>query len=110
MFHGIDYPAALAGTPADRLKILPRAIERALTLDPDAPGDDPEAAKTASRKRFLDAAAVLAKAFKLAADTPEADAVKDEVGFFLAVQAAVIKLEATGSSARAVTAAGFAIG
>ena len=34
MFHGIDYPAALAGTPADRLKILPKAIERALTLDP----------------------------------------------------------------------------
>jgi type I restriction enzyme R subunit len=110
MFHGIDYSAALAGTPADRLKILPKAIERALALDPVAPGDDAEVAKTASRKRFLDAAATLAKAFKLAAGTPEADEVKEEVGFFLAVQTAVIKLGATGSSARAVTAADFAIG
>ena len=110
MFHGIDHAAALAGTPADRLKLLPKAIERALALDPAKPGDDAEAAKTASRKRFLDAAAALAKAFKLAAGTPEADAVKDEVGFFLAVQAAVGKLDATGSPARAATAADFAIG
>jgi type I restriction enzyme R subunit len=42
--------------------------------------------------------------------TPEADAVKEEVGFFLAVQAAVIKLDARGSAARAATAADFAIG
>jgi type I restriction enzyme, R subunit len=110
MFHGIGYPAALAGGPADRLKILPKAIERALALDPAAPSDDPEAAKTASRKRFLDAAAALAKAFKLAAGTPEADAVKEEVGFFLAVQTAILKLDAAGSSARAATAADFAIG
>jgi type I restriction enzyme R subunit len=110
MYHGIDYPAALAGKPADRLKVLPKAIERALALDPPKPGDDPEAAKTGSRKRFLDAAAALAKAFKLAAGTPEVDVAKDEVGFFLAVQTAVVKLDAAGFSGRAATAADFAIG
>ena len=110
MFHGLDYQAALAGTPADRLRLLPKAIERALELDAPAPGEDPEAAKTASRRRFLDAAAMLAKAFKLAAGTPEADEAKDEVGFFLAVRAAVLKLDAAGPSGRAASAADFAIG
>ena len=47
---------------------------------------------------------------KLAAGTPEADATKEEVGLFLAVPTAVIKLDATGSAARAATAADFAIG
>jgi type I restriction enzyme R subunit len=28
MFPGVDYPAALAGTPADRLRALPKAIGR----------------------------------------------------------------------------------
>jgi type I restriction enzyme R subunit len=112
MFAGVGYQAALAGSPADRLRILPVAIERALTLEVRADdGDDAaEGARTASRKRFLDAAAALAKAFKLAAGTPEATDAKDEVGFFLAVQAAVQKLDGAGPSARSTAAADFAVG
>jgi type I restriction enzyme, R subunit len=109
MFHGKGYDAALAGTPADRLRLLPTAIERALSLDPVDPAADPEAARTASRRRFLDATAALAKAFKLAAGTKEAEVVKDEVAFFLAVQTAVLKLDAAGPAGRAAVATDFAI-
>lgn len=109
MLYGIGYPAALAATSADRLKILPAAIERALALDPVETGADPAAARTASRKRFLDAAAALSQAFKLAAGTKEADTVKDEVGFFLAVQTAVQELDAAGSTGRSAAAADLAI-
>ncbi len=40
--------------------------------------------------------AALAKAFKLAAGTPEAPTHHEEVGFFLAVQAALLKLDVGG--------------
>jgi type I restriction enzyme, R subunit len=112
MFTSIDYIAALRGTPADRLRILPQAIERALTIEREAAADDTdqEATRQASRRRFLDAAAALVKAFKLAAGTPEADAVKEEVGFFVAVQIAVQKLYSGSGAGRSATSADFAIG
>jgi type I restriction enzyme R subunit len=112
MFTGIDYMAAVRGTPADRLRILPQAIERALTLEREAAAEevDEEAARKASRKRFLDAAAAVVKAFKVAAGTPEADAVKEEVGFFVAVQIAVQKLYSGSGAGRSATSADFAIG
>lgn len=50
------------------------------------------------------------KAFKLAAGTPEADAVKEEVGFFVAVQIAVQKLYSGSGAGRSATSADFAIG
>jgi len=108
MFHGLDYQAALAGTPADRLAVLPKAMS--LILDLEGEGDDPEAKRQAGRKRFLDAVAELTSAFKLAAGTPEADAVKVEVGFFVAVQTAIAKLDDGASPARKSAAADFAIG
>ena len=80
MFHGIPYQTALTGSAKDRLKILPAAIERALMLEPATDGADADTTRTASKKRFLDAAAALAKAFKIAAGTAEAETVKDEVG------------------------------
>jgi type I restriction enzyme R subunit len=114
MFAGIDYQAALAGAPADRLRVLPTALERALTLEASSGGDEGDAAiaeaRTASRKRFLDATAALAKAFKLAAGTPEAADVKQEVSFFLAIQAALQKLDGSSSAARSTAAADFAVG
>lgn len=108
IFHGLDYQTALAGTPADRLTILPKAMS--LVLDLEGEGDDQEAKRKAGRKRFLDAVAELTSAFKLAAGTHEADGVKVEVGFFVAVQAAILKLDGAGSTARRSAAADFAIG
>lgn len=107
MFHGLDYQAALAGTPGDRLAVLPKAMS--LVLDLEGDGADPEAKRAAGRKRFLDAVAELVGAFKLAAGTPDAEAVKVEVGFFVAVQAAIAKLDSGGAAARSAGATDFAI-
>ena len=108
IFHGLDYQTALAGTPADRLAVLPKAMS--LVLDLEGEGADQDAKRKAGRKRFLDAVAELTSAFKLAAGTPEAEAVKVEVGFFVAVQTAIAKLDGGASTARKSAAADFAIG
>lgn len=111
MFHGIDYRAALAGTAADRIKILPKAIDHALSLeleDGKTSDEDPEGRK-ASKRRFMSGASNLIKAFKIASGTPEAHAVNDEVGFFAAVRAAIIKLDAAGSAGRSADDMDFAI-
>lgn len=107
MFHGLDYQTALAGTPADRLAILPKAMS--LVLDLEGEGADQDAKRKAGRKRFLDAVAELTSAFKLAAGMPEADAVKVEVGFFVAVQAAIAKLDGGTGAAQSGAGADFAI-
>jgi type I restriction enzyme R subunit len=108
MFHGLDYQGALAGTPADRLAFLPKAMS--LVLDLEGEGADQKAKRKAGRKRFLDAVAELTSAFKLAAGTPEADAGKVEVGFFVAVETAIAKLDGGASTARMSAAADCAIG
>lgn len=108
IFHGLDYQTALAGTRADRLTVLPKAMS--LILDLEGEGADQEAKRKAGRKRFLDAVAGLTGAFKLAAGTPEAETVKVEVGFFVAVQTAIAKLDGGASAARRSAAADFAIG
>lgn len=107
MFHGLDYQTALAGTPANRLAVLPKAMS--LVLDLEGDGADQEAKRAAGRKRFHDAVAELVGAFKLAAGTPEADSVKVEVGFFVAVQTAIAKLDSGSSTARSAGATDFAI-
>ena len=49
------------------------------------------------RKQFLDAVAALISAFNLAIGTPEAETVKLEVGFFVAVLTAIRKLDGVES-------------
>lgn len=106
MFHGVDYMAAVHGTAQDRIRMLPVAIEHALTLPVD--GKRPED-RTASRKRFLKAAAGLLKAFRIASGTQEAADVKDEVGFFVAVQTAIRKMDASSSSGQSTEDAELAV-
>jgi type I restriction enzyme R subunit len=106
MFHEVDYMSAVQGTPQDRIKMLPVAIEHALNLkvDGEAPKD-----RTESKKRFMKGVAGLVKAFRIASGTLEAEEVKDEVGFFTAVQAAIRKMDAGSRSGRSVDEADLAI-
>ena len=106
MFHGIDYMAAVRGTPQDKMRMLPKAVEHALTLPVDG---KPPKDRRDSKKRFMTGVASLVKAFRIASGTPEADAVKDEVGFFTAVQSAIRKMDAGSSSGRGVDEAELAI-
>jgi type I restriction enzyme, R subunit len=106
MFHGVDYMSAVQGTPQDRIKMLPVAIEHALNLkvNGEIPKDRAE-----SKKRFMTGVAGLVKAFRIASGTVEAEGVKDEVGFFTAVQAAIRKMDAGSRSGRSVDEADLAI-
>jgi type I restriction enzyme, R subunit len=111
MFHGVPYMAAVNGKPEDRLRILPVAIEHALTLPVfDNDGKELEGGdRKLSKKRFMIGAMRLITAFRIASGSAEAEHVKDEVGFFAAVQAAIRKLDAVSSAARAVEDTEFAI-
>jgi type I restriction enzyme R subunit len=91
LFHGFDYRAALSGTPADRLRLFPTAVEHVLSQAGKTSED-----RKAGRKRFMDAVAKLDKAFKLASSTAEAQLAKDEVAFFCGVRTALRKLEEDG--------------
>ncbi|WP_417256168.1 type I restriction endonuclease subunit R [Celeribacter halophilus] len=106
MFFEVPYMDAVNGTAADRIKILPVAIEHALTLKVDGK----EAVnREDSKKRFMKAVAGLVKAFRIAAGTHEAAAAKDEVGFFVAIQSAIRKMDASTRTARTAEDAEMAI-
>ncbi len=66
-----------------RLNILKQTVEAVLT-QPDG------------RKRYLDLAVELSHAFALAAGTPEADRIREEVAFMLAIRANLVKYTGNG--------------
>lgn len=92
MFHGFDYQKGLTGTPHERLVALAEALNWILAMQEEAAKKetDPEAQKRAHR-RYQDAVLALSKAFALASASDEARAVRDEVGFFQTVRAAMVK-------------------
>jgi type I restriction enzyme R subunit len=97
MFHGFDYRTALDGTPQQRLAMMAEAIEWILDQQQQwaAKEHSPEGKKAAHR-RFQDAVLALSKAFALASASDEARAIREEVGFFQAIRAALVK-SSTGS-------------
>lgn len=97
MFYGHDFSKGLSGAPLRRLKALADAIDwvSAWQEREAAKHDGPEEKKKALR-RYQDAVLELSKAFALASASDTAKAIRDEVGFFQAVRAALIKTTATG--------------
>ncbi len=92
MFHGFDYREGLAGTPQERLAKLAGAIEWVLAMQQsEAARESTEEGKKRAHRRFNDAVLALTKAFALAAASDEARKVRDEVGFFQTVRAALAK-------------------
>jgi type I restriction enzyme R subunit len=101
---GYDYRRALAAdaTPQQRLGIMAGAIEWVLTMQQeDAARETSEEGKKRAHRRYGDAVLGLSKAFALAAASDEARAIRDEVGFFQAIRAALVKSIATGSRSAA---------
>jgi len=78
VWHGFDWSPWLAGTPAQRLSLLPAAQEHVL-------------AQTDGKDRLLQAVTELSKAFALAIPHDEAIRIRDDVGFFQAVRTAIAK-------------------
>ena len=92
MFHGFDFRAGLSGTPAERLATLAGAIEWVLAMQQrGAAAESTAAGKKRAHRRFNDAVLALSKAFALAAASSEAKAIREEVGFFQTVRAALVK-------------------
>ncbi|MGP1395451.1 MAG: type I restriction endonuclease subunit R [Inquilinaceae bacterium] len=92
MYHGFDYARGLAGTPRQRLVVLAEAVEWILGKQHEAAAretDDEE--KRRQHRRYQDAVLALSKAFALAAASDTARDIRDEVGFFQTVRAALVK-------------------
>lgn len=97
MFAGHDYMLGISGKPFERLRALADGIDWILKWQQAeaAKGESQEAKKLAHR-RYQDAVLELSKAYALASASDDAAEIRDEVGFFQAVRAALVKTTATG--------------
>jgi type I restriction enzyme R subunit len=97
IFHGFDYSPGIVGQPQERLKCLAGAYDWALRWGEAeaAKAKTPEDKKRAHR-RFQDLVLELGKAYALAAASEAAREIKEEVGFFQAIRACMVKSTATG--------------
>jgi len=84
-FHGFDWAAWKTGTSAQKLSVLPAAQEHILAAC--AKEERPEVHK----QKFLSLVTDLSKAFALAVPHARAIEIRDDVGFFQAVRAALLK-------------------
>ena len=84
LLHGFDWSRWTTGTPQERLNLLPAAQEHLL-------------AQEDGKERCLNAVRELSQAFALAVPHEETLRIRDDVGFFQAVRAALSKRAATES-------------
>ncbi|WP_288504325.1 type I restriction endonuclease subunit R [uncultured Pseudomonas sp.] len=97
MYHGFDYASAMSGTPQERLAMMAGAIEWILDLQQKlAEKEETKEGKKDAHRRYQDAVLALSKAFSLASASDEAREIREEVGFFQAIRAALVK-SSTGS-------------
>ena len=78
IFHGFDWSKWTTGTPQERLGLLPPAQEHVL-------------AQENGKERCVDAVRALSQAFALAVPHEETTRIRDDVGFFQAVRAQLMK-------------------
>ncbi|AFY60090.1 type I restriction endonuclease subunit R [Synechococcus sp. PCC 6312] len=92
MFHGFNYQRGLDGTPQERLVVMAEAMEWILDQQHQAALQETEPTKQKqARRRYQDAVLALSKAFALAAASDEARSIRDEVGLFQTIRAALVK-------------------
>jgi type I restriction enzyme R subunit len=84
MFHGFPYEDYFDAETGRKLSLILEAEEHILGLDD-------------GKKRYIDEVTSLSKAFSIAVPHEQAMDVKDEVAFFQAVKARLIKFDGTGS-------------
>jgi type I restriction enzyme R subunit len=91
---GFDYRPVLnaTATAQERLAIMAGAIDWVLTVQQeDAAKQTTEDGKKRAQRRYADGVVALSKAFALAAASDEARKIREEVGFFQAIRAALVK-------------------
>jgi type I restriction enzyme, R subunit len=82
MMHGFDWSRWRDGAPAEKMALLPGAQEHILEQDN-------------GKERFVQVVTDLSQAFALCAGTEEAIAIRDDIGFFQVVKAALAKPRGT---------------
>ena len=80
MFHGYDYAAYATADVSRKLRIILGAEDHVLGLE-------------RGKKRFLDGVTALSQAYALASPHPTVDARREEVAFFQAVRARLVKFD-----------------
>ncbi len=97
MFTGHDYSLGVTDKPIERLKALADGIDWILKWQQAeaAKVESPEVKKQAHR-RYQDAVLELSKAYALVSASDAATEIRDEVCFFQAFRAALVKTTATG--------------
>lgn len=92
MFHGFDYLSGVTGSGKERLVVLAGALEWVLDFQQKAAAaETTEEGKKRAHRRYGDAVLALSTAFSLASASDEARDIRDEVGFFQTVRAALVK-------------------
>ena len=92
MFHGVDYQTGLVGSAPERLTALAGAVEWVLDMQRrEAERESTEEGRKQAHRRYSDAVLALSRAFALAAASDEARDIRDGVGFFQTVRAALVK-------------------
>ncbi|MGJ8526006.1 DUF3387 [Halomonadaceae bacterium LMG 33818] len=99
MFYGFDYRSALQGSPHERMQMMAGAIEWILQKQQEwAAKEESEEGKKKAQRKFADCVLALSKAFSLASSSDDARNIRDEVGFFQAINAALAKSERSATS------------
>jgi type I restriction enzyme R subunit len=78
LLHGLDWSSWTSGTPAQRLQLLPSGQQHILEQEN-------------GKQRWLQVVTELSRAFALSSGSDEATAIRDDVSFFQALQAALAK-------------------
>ncbi len=79
LFHGFDYKRYLSALPREKLEIIPAAMDYVLRQEN-------------GKERCMQHVTELSRAFALSVPHPKAMNIRDEVGFFQAVRAAIVKV------------------
>ncbi|MGE1108883.1 type I restriction endonuclease subunit R [Bacillus wiedmannii] len=85
MLYGHDYSGYKSEKSSQRIKAIVNTMDYVIGL-----GED-------EKKRFLNTVTELSRAYALCATTPEAEELNDEIGFFKAVKASIVKTICDGS-------------
>jgi type I restriction enzyme R subunit len=78
LLHGFDWDHWTSGTPTERLQLIPAGQQHILELED-------------GKRRWAEVVSALSRAYALCAASDEATAIRDDVSFFQALQAALSK-------------------
>lgn len=98
MFHGFDYHRYFAADTHQKLGIILEAQEHILAQDMSEEGTSGKERKSEGvKERFVKEVMALSQSFALAVPSEEALAIRDEVAFFQAIKARLVKFEPEGA-------------